>query len=62
MVKNEEIIVQSEKGSKKIGSGRWAFFLDMESKLVEFKRIRSRGLKMYLVFVSEVRTIKIATT
>ena len=59
MVKNEEIIVQSEKGSKKIGSGRWAIYLDMENEVAaKFKRIRSRGLKMYLV--SEVWTIKIA--
>jgi len=46
MVKNEEIIVQSVKGSKKIGSGRRAFYLDMENKLVaKFKQIRARTLK-----------------
>ena len=39
MVKNEEIIVQSEKGSKKLGSGRLAFYPDMANKLVtEFKQ------------------------
>ena len=31
MVKNEEIIVQSAKGSKKIGSARLAFDPDMEN-------------------------------
>ena len=44
MVKNEEIIVQSAKGLKKIGSGRRAFHPDMENELVaEFKQIRARG-------------------
>ena len=40
MVRNEEIIIQSAKGSKKIGSGRRNFYPDMENKLVaEFKQI-----------------------
>ena len=46
MVRNEKIIVQSAKGSKKIGNGRQAFYPDMENKFVaEFKQIRAWGLK-----------------
>ena len=46
MMKNEEIIIQSVKGSRKKGSRIWAFHPDMENKLVvKFKRIRARGLK-----------------
>ena len=40
MAMNEEIIVQSAKGSKKIGIRRWAFYPDLENQLVaEFKQI-----------------------
>ena len=44
MLKEEEIIVQTARVSKKIGGGKLAFYPYMENELVaEFKQMRARG-------------------